>query len=179
MLRSQTLINAQRGGWGCGGGCSRSLKCKSEALLTLINDPVCAFSAVYFDFEAAGAEMGGERGEEGRPGGGGEMGEGKGLVLLPERLESEKASSNHHGKVAAVRGHCARTDLLSMLSAWATCGSEKAQLFPPTLVVPLLLSHRDKTGETSVADSCLRNFTRRFHRGQIVSHRCRVRGICI
>lgn len=56
------------------------------------------------------------------------MGEGNG-VFLPERLESEEASSNHHGKVAAVRDHCARTGLLGIIASLRGVRFSKTQLF--------------------------------------------------
>lgn len=84
-------------------------------------------------------------------------------VFLPERLESEKASSNHRGKVAAARDHCARTGLLSMLPVCMACGFKKNATFHSG--VPTLVSDRDRNGETSATDSCLRNFTQRRRRG--------------
>lgn len=56
------------------------------------------------------------------------MGAGKG-VFLPERLESEEASSDHHGKVAAVRDHCARTGLLGIFAGLRGVRFSKTQLF--------------------------------------------------
>lgn len=50
-------------------------------------------------------------------------------VFLPERLESEEASSNHHGKVAAVRDHCTRTGLLGIFASLRGVRFSKTQLF--------------------------------------------------
>lgn len=83
-------------------------------------------------------------------------------MFLPERLESEKASSNHRGKVAAARDHCARMGLLSMLSVCMACGFKDATFHSG---VPMLVSDRDRNRETSSPDSCLRNFTQRCRRG--------------
>lgn len=103
-----------------GGQLFQVIKNKAELTLTRRHDPVWVCSAVSGDFTAAGVEIKARKGRNGRK---------KGCVFLPERLKSEEASSNHHGEVAAVRDHCARTGLLGIFAGLRGGRFSKTQLF--------------------------------------------------